>query len=87
MSIAVLLAIIWTARTLVDWPQVWAAILDMSWLEITTLVLAAAWNIATYLLVMMAAMPGLSYRQRFSSASPRPPRPRRSPQAARWASA
>ena len=37
----------------------------MSWLEITTLVLAAAWNIATYLLVMMAAMPGLTYRQAF----------------------
>jgi len=59
VSIAVLLAIIWTARTLVDWPQVWVAILDMSWLKITTLVLAAEWNIATYLLVMMSAMPGL----------------------------
>jgi uncharacterized membrane protein YbhN (UPF0104 family) len=65
VSIVVVLAILWAARTLVDWSQVWAAILDMSWLEITTLVLAGAWNIATYLFVMMAAMPGLSYRDAF----------------------
>jgi uncharacterized membrane protein YbhN (UPF0104 family) len=65
VSIAVVLAILWAARTLVDWSQVWAAILDMSWLEITTLVVAAGWNIATYLFVMMAAMPGLTYREAF----------------------
>lgn len=65
VSIVVIGAIGWAARTLVDWSQVWAAIVDMSWLEITTLVIAAAWNIATYLFVMMAAMPGLSYRDAF----------------------
>jgi uncharacterized membrane protein YbhN (UPF0104 family) len=65
LSLAVVGAIAWAARTLVDWSQVWAAILDMSWLEITTLAIAAAWNIATYLFVMMAAMPGLSYRDAF----------------------
>jgi uncharacterized protein (TIRG00374 family) len=57
--------IVWAARTLVDWSQVWAAIVDMSWLELLTLALAGAWNIATYLFVMMAAMPGLSYRDAF----------------------
>jgi len=65
ISIAVVVAILWAGRTLVDWSEVWAAILDMSWLEITTLLIAAAWNIATYLFVMMAAMPGLSYRDAF----------------------
>lgn len=65
VSLVVVGAIAWAARTLVDWSQVWAAILDMSWLELTTLAIAAAWNIATYLFVMMAAMPGLSYRDAF----------------------
>jgi uncharacterized protein (TIRG00374 family) len=65
VSIGVVVAILWAARSLVDWSEVWAAIVDMSWLEITTLLLAAAWNIATYLLVMVAAMPGLSYREAF----------------------
>jgi uncharacterized protein (TIRG00374 family) len=64
-SAAVVLAILWASRTLVDWAQVWAAIVDMTWLELLTLALAAAWNIATYLFVMMAAMPGLSYRDAF----------------------
>lgn len=62
---AVVLAIVLLSRTLVDWSQVWAAILDMTWLELSTLALAAAWNIATYLFVMMAAMPGLTYRDAF----------------------
>ncbi|HEX6254684.1 MAG TPA: YbhN family protein [Euzebyales bacterium] len=64
-SIAVIAAILWAGRSLVDWSQVWAAILDMSWLELLTLALAAGWNIATYLFVMMAAMPGLTYRDAF----------------------
>ena len=65
VSAAVVLAILWASRTLVDWAQVWAAIVDMTWLELSTLALAAAWNIATYLFVMMAAMPGLTYRDAF----------------------
>lgn len=64
-SAAVVLAILWASRTLVDWSQVWAAIVDMTWLELLTLALAATWNIATYLFVMMAAMPGLTYRDAF----------------------
>jgi uncharacterized protein (TIRG00374 family) len=64
-SVAVVAAILWAARSLVDWSQVWAAITDMSWLELVTLGIAAAWNIATYLFVMMAAMPGLTYRDAF----------------------
>jgi uncharacterized membrane protein YbhN (UPF0104 family) len=62
---AVVFAIVWASRTLVDWSQVWAAVIDMTWLELATLALAGAWNIATYLFVMMAAMPGLTYRDAF----------------------
>jgi len=41
-----------------DFSQVWAVIGAMTWVEIGTLVLVAAWNIATYWLVMIAALPG-----------------------------
>ncbi len=42
---------------------VWDAVQSMTWLEVTTLVLAAVWNLATYCFVMVATMPGLTYRQ------------------------
>ncbi|MGH8862048.1 MAG: lysylphosphatidylglycerol synthase transmembrane domain-containing protein [Jatrophihabitantaceae bacterium] len=45
--------------------KVWAAIRAMTWLELATLALAAIWNLATYLFVMVAATPGLKYRQAF----------------------
>lgn len=48
-----------------DFRQVWAAIVDMTWLEVTTLLVAAAWNIASYLFVTVAVLPGLSYGQAF----------------------
>lgn len=37
----------------------------MTWLELTTLTVAALWNMATYLFVLVAAMPGLNLRQAF----------------------
>jgi len=42
---------------------VWVAVRSMTWLEVATLVLAAVWNLATYCFVMVATMPGLTYRQ------------------------
>jgi putative heme transporter len=48
-----------------DFSEVWAAIVDMTWLEVGTLGLAAAWNILTYLLVMIAVLPGLTLMQAF----------------------
>lgn len=65
VSLAVVAAILWLARSQVDFGEVATTIGDMSWLEILTLSLAGAWNIASYLFVMMAALPGLTYRQAF----------------------
>jgi uncharacterized membrane protein YbhN (UPF0104 family) len=42
---------------------VWASIRSMTWLELTTLALLAVWNLVTYLFVMVATMPGLTYPQ------------------------
>jgi putative heme transporter len=46
-----------------DFSRVWAEISEMTWLEITTLLAFTAWNIVTYWLVMVAALPGLTYSQ------------------------
>ena len=48
---------------LADFSDVRAAIGDMTSIELATLGLLAAWNLATYWLVMVAATPGLTYRQ------------------------
>ena len=48
---------------LADFSEVRAAIGDMTSLELATLGLLAAWNLVTYWLVMVAATPGLTYRQ------------------------
>src|SRR5664279_5086989 len=45
--------------------KVGSSVRDMTWLEVTTLVVAAGWNLATYLFVMLATMPGLTYSQAF----------------------
>ncbi|HEY7876219.1 MAG TPA: lysylphosphatidylglycerol synthase domain-containing protein, partial [Actinomycetota bacterium] len=41
-----------------DFSKVWTQLKAMTWLEVATLVLVALWNLATYWLVMMAALPG-----------------------------
>ena len=46
-----------------DFDAVWAEMGDMTWLEVATLALAAAWNLASYWLVQMASLPGLSLTQ------------------------
>ena len=61
----VALVFVWGLPQIADFGDVWAAIVDMSWLEVTTLAVAAAWNIATYMFVTMAALPGLSFAQAF----------------------
>src|SRR5919201_894181 len=42
---------------------VWASARSMTWLELTTLGLLAVWNLATYWIVNVSTMPGLTYRQ------------------------
>jgi len=46
-----------------DYSDVWATITAMTWLETTSLLVIAIWNVVTYWFVMVAAMPGLGYRQ------------------------
>jgi putative heme transporter len=47
----------------VDYGEVWAATSEMTWLELVTLALLSLWNQVTYVLVEMAARPGLGWRQ------------------------
>jgi putative heme transporter len=65
-SLALVVAIfVGVLPQIADFAQVWAAITDMTWAEVLTLCVAAAWNIATYLFVMTAVLPGLTYTQAF----------------------
>jgi uncharacterized membrane protein YbhN (UPF0104 family) len=48
-----------------DFGEVWEAIQSLTWLEIISLLAAAAWNIFTYLLVFLAALPGLTLLRAF----------------------
>lgn len=66
ISLAVVgLIFVWGLPQIADFGDVWIAITDMSWLEVLTLVVAAAWNIATYMFVAMAVLPGLPFIQAF----------------------
>lgn len=65
-SLAVVIAIFWYfLPQYADISKVGSSVRDMTWLEVTTLVVAAGWNLATYLFVMVATMPGLTYSQAF----------------------
>ena len=46
-----------------SYSDVWSTIADMTGLEVATLLLVALWNLVTYWFVMVAALPGLRYRQ------------------------
>lgn len=46
-----------------DIGEVWDQIQAMTPLEVTTLVVAAVWNLATYLFVVLPALPGLTWGQ------------------------
>jgi uncharacterized membrane protein YbhN (UPF0104 family) len=43
--------------------DIWTEIHEMTWLELLTLLVAALWNLATYWIVMVATMPGLTLGQ------------------------
>jgi len=65
-SLAVVIAIFWYfLPQYADISKVGSSVRDMTWLEVTTLVVVAGWNLATYLFVMVATMPGLTYSQAF----------------------
>jgi uncharacterized protein (TIRG00374 family) len=48
-----------------DIGEVWRAIQTLTWLESSSLLALAAWNIATYQLVIMSALPGLTIGRAF----------------------
>src|SRR3954465_11519830 len=43
--------------------DVWTTVQAMTWTQITILLIAALWNLATYQLVMITTMPGMTLRQ------------------------
>lgn len=46
-----------------DFGEVWKVLSQMTWLEGLTLAGAATWNLVTYWILMMTALPGLSFAQ------------------------
>jgi putative heme transporter len=51
--------------SMADFGEVWEAVQSLTWLETTSLLLLAAWNILTYQLVILAALPGLTWLRAF----------------------
>lgn len=64
VAVAVVAAIfVWVLPRIASYGEVWETIAAMTWLEVTTLVLFGLWNLATYWQVLVAVLPGLTYRQ------------------------
>ena len=64
VSLALVVAIFWFVLPQVaDFSKVWAEIRAMTTLELGILAVVAAWNLVTYWMVIVAATPGLTYRQ------------------------
>jgi uncharacterized protein (TIRG00374 family) len=64
VSVALLAAIFYfVVPDLPDFSTVWGNVTAMSSIELGILAVVAAWNLITYWLVMVAATPGLKYRQ------------------------
>lgn len=64
LSVAVVVAVFaGVLPRIASYSDVWATIVAMSWWEVALLLIVAGWNLVTYWFVMVAALPGLSYRQ------------------------
>lgn len=64
VSLVLVVGIFWFVLPQVaDVSAVWREIREMTGLELLLLSLVAAWNLVTYWVVMVAATPGLTYRQ------------------------
>ncbi len=64
ISVVLVVAIFWFVLPQVaDFSKVWAEIRAMTALELGILAVVAAWNLVTYWMVIVAATPGLTYRQ------------------------
>src|SRR5215212_6318837 len=64
LSLALIAAVFfWFLPQFTSIADVWTSVQAMTWTEITILLLAALWNLATYQLVMITTMPGMTLRQ------------------------
>jgi putative heme transporter len=64
VSVAIIVGVFWYfLPQFTSISAVWASIRSMTWWQMSLLALAAMWNLATYWIVMVATMPGLTYRQ------------------------
>jgi uncharacterized protein (TIRG00374 family) len=64
LSVVLLAAVFfWFLPQFTSLADVWTSVKSMSWTEVTILLLAAVWNLATYQLVVVSTMPGLTFRQ------------------------
>ncbi len=61
VSLAVVAALlVGVLPAMADFGEVWAAVRSLTWLEAVSLFAAALWNVATYQLIILAALPGLT---------------------------
>jgi uncharacterized membrane protein YbhN (UPF0104 family) len=64
LSLVLIAAVfVWFLPQFTSVSDVWTSVRAMTWTEVTVLLLAALWNLATYQLVMVSTMPGLTLRQ------------------------
>jgi uncharacterized membrane protein YbhN (UPF0104 family) len=64
VSLALVIGVFWYfLPQFTSLSAVWAEIRAMTWLELLTLLLVALWNLATYWLLLVATMPGLTLPQ------------------------
>jgi uncharacterized membrane protein YbhN (UPF0104 family) len=64
LSLVLVVAVVfWFLPQFTSLGDVWNSVRAMTWLELTLLGIAALWNLVTYLFVMVATMPGLTFRQ------------------------
>jgi uncharacterized protein (TIRG00374 family) len=63
-SVALLVAVfVWFLPKFTSVADVWTSVRSMTWVEVSVLGLAAVWNLATYQFVVVATMPGQTFRQ------------------------
>src|SRR5215217_1649371 len=63
-SVALLVGVFaWFLPKFTSIADVWTSVQSMTWIETAILLLAAIWNLATYQFVVVATMPGQTFRQ------------------------
>src|SRR3954471_5472741 len=64
LSVALLVAVFaWFLPKFTSLTDVWTTVLSMTWAQVAVLILAAVWNLATYQVVVLSTMPGMTFGQ------------------------